>query len=56
LIDEANIPFLDHPFRPLPESVLRRGLAAAGTQLIVLDEIHNIEHMKWDHRAAFTSP
>jgi len=50
LIDEANIPFLDHPSRPLPESVLRRGLAAAGTQLIVLDEIHNIEHMKWDHR------
>jgi len=50
LIDEANIPFLDHPSRPLPESVLRRGLAAAGTQLIVLDEIHNIEHMKWHHR------
>jgi hypothetical protein len=50
LIDEANIPFLDHLSRPLPESVLRRGLAAAGTQLIVLDEIHNIEHMKWDHR------
>ena len=50
LIDEANVPFLDHPSRPLPESVLRRGLAAAGTQLIVLDEVHNIEHMKWDHR------
>jgi hypothetical protein len=50
LIDEANIPFLDHPSRPLPESILRRGLAAAGTQLIVLDEIHNIEHMKWNQR------
>jgi Bacterial TniB protein len=50
LIDEANIPFLDHPSRPLPESIVRRGLAAAGTQLIVLDEIHNIEHMKWNQR------
>ena len=50
LIDEANIPFLDHPSRPLPESILRRGLAAAGTQLIVLDEVHNIEHMKWNQR------
>jgi hypothetical protein len=50
LIDEANIPFLDHPARPLPESVLRRGLAAAGTRIVVLDEIHNIEHVKWDRR------
>ncbi len=44
VIDEANIPFLDHPSKPLLQSVLRRGLAAAGTELIVLDEIHNIEH------------
>ncbi|MDA8350245.1 MAG: TniB family NTP-binding protein, partial [Pseudomonadota bacterium] len=50
LIDEANIPFIDHPSRPLPESLLRRALAAAGTELIVLDEIHNIEHMRWHHR------
>lgn len=50
LIDEVNIPFIDHPSRPLPESILRRALAAAGTELIVLDEIHNIEHVKWDHR------
>lgn len=44
MIDEANIPFLDHPSKPPLQSVLRRGLAAAGTELIVLDEIHNIEH------------
>jgi Bacterial TniB protein len=50
LLDEANIPFLDRPGRPLPESILRRGLAAAGTRLIVLDEIHNIEHVKGDRR------
>jgi hypothetical protein len=50
LIDEANIPFLDHPNKPLPQSVLRRGLAAAGTRLIVLDEIHNIEHVKGERR------
>ena len=50
LIDEANIPFLDHPSKPLPESILRRALAAAGTELIVLDEVHNIEHMKWEQR------
>ncbi len=50
LIDEANIAFLDHPAKPLPQSVLRRGLAAAGTELIVLDEIHNIEHMDGKQR------
>lgn len=50
LIDEAHIPHLDHPSKPPPQSILRRGLAAAGTELIVLDEIHNIEHVKWDHR------
>jgi hypothetical protein len=50
LIDEANIPFLDHPSKPLPESILRRGLAAAGTQLVVLDEVHNIEHVQWNQR------
>lgn len=50
LMDEANIPFLDHPRRPLPGSILRRGLAAAGTRLIVLDEIHNIEHVKGERR------
>jgi len=50
LIDEANIPFLDHPAKPLPGSILRRGLAAAGTRLIVLDEIHNIEHVKGERR------
>jgi len=50
LLDEANIPFLDRPGRPLPESILRRGLAAAGTRLIVLDEIHNIEHVKGERR------
>jgi len=50
LLDEANIPFLDRPSRPLPESILRRGLAAAGTRLIVLDEIHNIEHVKGERR------
>ncbi len=50
LIDEANIPFLDHPSRPLPESILRRGLAAAGTQLVVLDEVHNVEHVQWNQR------
>ena len=44
VIDEANIPFLDHPSKPLLQSVLRRGLAAAGTELIALDEIHNIVH------------
>jgi Bacterial TniB protein len=47
---EANIPFLDHPGRPLPQSILRLGLAAAGTQLIVLDEIHNIEHVRGERR------
>jgi hypothetical protein len=50
LIDEANIPFLDRPGKPLPGSILRRGLAAAGTRLIVLDEIHNIEHVKGERR------
>jgi len=50
LLDEANIPFLDRPGKPLPESILRRGLAAAGTRLIVLDEIHNIEHVKGERR------
>jgi hypothetical protein len=50
LLDEANIPFMDRPGRPLPESILRRGLAAAGTRLIVLDEIHNIEHVKGERR------
>jgi Bacterial TniB protein len=50
LIDEANIPFLDHPSKPLPESILRRGLAVAGTQLIVLDEVHNILHVAWQQR------
>jgi len=50
LIDEANIPFLDHPSKPLPESILRRGLAAAGTQLVVLDEVHNILHVAWQQR------
>lgn len=50
LIDEANIPFMDRPGRPLPESILRRGLAAAGTRLIVLDEIHNIEHVRGERR------
>lgn len=50
LIDEANIPFLQHPSKPLPESVLRRALGAAGTELIVLDEIHNIEHVKEEQR------
>lgn len=46
LLDEAEIPFLDTPNKPTPESLLRRGLAAAHTRLIMLDEIHNIEHMK----------
>ncbi len=50
LIDEANIPFINHPSRPLPESLLRRALAAAGTELIVLDEVHNIEHVTWLQR------
>lgn len=50
VIDEANIPFLDHPSKPLLQSVLRRGLAAAGTELIVLDEIHNIEHTESKQR------
>jgi len=50
LIDEANIPFVNHPSRPLPESLLRRALAAAGTELIVLDEVHNIEHVTWPQR------
>jgi hypothetical protein len=50
LIDETNIPFLDHPSKPLPQSILRRGLAAAGTQLVVLDEVHNILHVAWQQR------
>jgi hypothetical protein len=50
LIDEAKIPFPDHPDKPLPGTLLRRGLAAAGTRLIVLDEIHNIEHVKGERR------
>jgi hypothetical protein len=50
LIDEANIPYLDHPTKPLPQSILRRGLAAAGTELIVLDEIHNLEHVDGKQR------
>jgi Bacterial TniB protein len=50
LLDEAEIPFLDYPNKPTPESLLRRGLAAAHTRLIMLDEIHNIEHMKYTTR------
>ena len=50
VIDEANIPFLDHPSKPLLQSVLRRGPAAAGTELIALDEIHNIVHTEGKQR------
>jgi hypothetical protein len=44
VIEELNIPFSKHPSRPSQESILRRALAAARTELIVLDEIHNIVH------------
>lgn len=49
LFDEAGIAYRDTP-RQTPETILRTGLAAAGVRLILLDEIHIIEHQRYRTR------